>query len=343
MGKQIRVWSDKEIKLLKSIYKNKSNRELSEIFNTTIPVVKNTKKKFGLKLTEPCKDWTDFEINYLKENYRTMPIKNIMKTIKRSKGSIATRASKMGLIGYETWITEELDFIRDNWEIKTDKEMADILKRTEQSTAKQRKRMKLKRERPINYNPSNKLDFNTIKNFIEIESDSGCVLLSEEYFNDRTKLKIKCECGNEFEASFNKFKHRNKYTCNDCSDNKNSKGSMKIEKYLDLNNIECIKEFKFDDCRNDVTSSLLSFDFSVFNNGKLHCLIEYDGRQHFKPVEIFEGEEGFKRTKYRDNLKNKYCKMNNIKLIRIPYWDFDNIEKILDRELSSLINPERVS
>ena len=28
-------------------------------------------------------------------------------------------------------------------------------------------------------------------------------------------------------------------------------------------------------------------------------------------------------------MKNDYCKKNNIKLIRIPYWQFDEIEEIL--------------
>ena len=35
----------------------------------------------------------------------------------------------------------------------------------------------------------------------------------------------------------------------------------------------------------------------------------------------------------RDSIKTKYCKDNNIKLIRIPYWDFKNIDTILTKEL----------
>ena len=39
----------------------------------------------------------------------------------------------------------------------------------------------------------------------------------------------------------------------------------------------------------------------------------------------------------RDNLKSDYAMKNKIKLIRIPYWEFDNIESILDRELEGVI------
>lgn len=41
----------------------------------------------------------------------------------------------------------------------------------------------------------------------------------------------------------------------------------------------------------------------------------------------------FKLQQKRDQIKRDYCKNNNIKLIEIPYWDFDKIEQILTKEL----------
>ena len=38
----------------------------------------------------------------------------------------------------------------------------------------------------------------------------------------------------------------------------------------------------------------------------------------------------------RDEIKTKYCIDKNIPLIRIPYWEYDNIENILARELGIL-------
>ena len=75
------------------------------------------------------------------------------------------------------------------------------------------------------------------------------------------------------------------------------------------------------------------FDFYI---RKLNLIIEYDGQQHFEPVEKFGGQDAFKRTQYRDDIKNKYCLENGINLIRIPYWDYKNIEKILDEKLTIL-------
>lgn len=41
----------------------------------------------------------------------------------------------------------------------------------------------------------------------------------------------------------------------------------------------------------------------------------------------------FDITQTRDSIKNKYCEDNGIKLLRIPYWDFKNIDEILSKEL----------
>lgn len=47
--------------------------------------------------------------------------------------------------------------------------------------------------------------------------------------------------------------------------------------------------------------------------------IEYDGIQHFKAIDYFGGEDGFLKYQARDNIKNNFCKTNNISLLRIRY------------------------
>jgi hypothetical protein len=54
-------------------------------------------------------------------------------------------------------------------------------------------------------------------------------------------------------------------------------------------------------------------------------------------VKHFGGEKALKQNKIRDEIKNTYCKDNNIHLVRIPYWDFNNIENILKEKLSKVI------
>ena len=70
----------------------------------------------------------------------------------------------------------------------------------------------------------------------------------------------------------------------------------------------------------------LRFDFAIFDNDKISHLIEYDGEFHFR--KLYESHD-FERQKLHDKLKNEYCVKNNIPLIRIPYWEKDNISEIL--------------
>ena len=64
---------------------------------------------------------------------------------------------------------------------------------------------------------------------------------------------------------------------------------------------------------------MLLFDFALFRNEKLLALIEYDGQQHFKAIDLFGGEEAFIRTQQRDRIKDKFCQENGIALYRLPY------------------------
>jgi len=78
---------------------------------------------------------------------------------------------------------------------------------------------------------------------------------------------------------------------------------------------------------------LLRFDAYIRKEDGQEVCVEYDGIQHFEPVPYFGGEEGFKATQERDQVKTDYCLSNGIELIRIPYWDIDNIGKILEDKI----------
>lgn len=55
--------------------------------------------------------------------------------------------------------------------------------------------------------------------------------------------------------------------------------------------------------------------------------IEYDGQQHFEPM--FGRIEKFEKQVLYDSYKNEYCLINAIKLLRISYLEFKDIEQIL--------------
>lgn len=104
-----------------------------------------------------------------------------------------------------------------------------------------------------------------------------------------------------------------------------SKGEQKLISIFNSNHIQFKREVTFNDLcgKNKIP---LRFDFAIYKNKKLICLIEFDGRQHYEYVKYFhKTTSGFKRQQEWDRRKNSYCLSHNIPLIRIPYWDLDNI------------------
>lgn len=149
-----------------------------------------------------------------------------------------------------------------------------------------------------------------------------------EFENVDMKIKVVHNvCGHEYEVSPYKFINVGQ-RCPRCNE---SKGERRVRDYLISNNIRYKEEYSFDDCRLKLP---LRFDFAVFDElNTLINLIEYDGKQHFKPFEYYGGEEYYEKNKIRDAIKNDYCKKNNINLLRIPYTEFENIEEILATHL----------
>lgn len=152
-------------------------------------------------------------------------------------------------------------------------------------------------------------------------------LLTNDYINTFQKLQCECPKHHIFEIDFNHFSRGER--CPICNE---SKGERKICEYLEFNKYVYQRQYKFNDCRNILP---LPFDFAIFDNNYLYGLIEYDGEGHFE--EIYSREK-FEVVQYRDNIKTNYCIQKNIPLLRIPYWDFKNIESILDSYFLMLKN-----
>jgi hypothetical protein len=173
-------------------------------------------------------------------------------------------------------------------------------------------------------------------------------VVKSKYINSQTKIKlIHNICKMEWEVVPNNFINSGS-RCPFCSRTRKSKGSMKVRKFLiDINAIHK-EEYRLSKCRD---KNALPFDFAVFNNYMdVVLLIEYDGEQHFEPARYSDDKKvmlaKLKKTQEHDQIKTDYCLNNNIPLVRIPYWDFDNIESILIDEcikLGILENVDQVS
>ena len=142
-----------------------------------------------------------------------------------------------------------------------------------------------------------------------------------EYYNMVNKVIIICPKHGEFEQS--PKCHINQ--SNGCPTCKKSKGELKIIDFLKNNDINFIPQHIFEDCKN-IRSLFFDFYLPDYN-----LCIEFDGEQHYKPVKLFGGEKGLLYIRKNDNIKNKFCIKQNIKLIRIKYNQ--DIIKILSKQL----------
>lgn len=130
--------------------------------------------------------------------------------------------------------------------------------------------------------------------------------------------QCKCDCGNHCQVAASKLKTYSTMSCGCLS----SKGEAKIQSILEQNNIIFETQKQFDNCRvgNNIKAR---FDFYIPNE---NYLIEYDGNVHYYcNNQGWNNKENLIKVKNNDKIKNKWCKENNIPLIRIPYTIYDII------------------
>lgn len=118
-----------------------------------------------------------------------------------------------------------------------------------------------------------------------------------------------CDCGNITIVESYNLKSGNTKSCGCLT----SYLENKVAETLIEEQIKFQKQYKFSDLFYRSEKYPLKFDFAIFNNNQLICLVECQGRQHYDINSKYYSEEGL----YRDKLKKEYCFNNNIPLIYI--------------------------
>ena len=134
-----------------------------------------------------------------------------------------------------------------------------------------------------------------------------------------------CKCGNKGIVPSGQLKNGHSKSCGCIK----SIGEHNINTYLSKNNINYQSQKKFDNLIG-IGGNPLSYDFYLPD---YKILIEAQGIQHEKSVELFGGKEQFERQQEHDKRKKEYAENNGYKLLEIWYYDYDRIEEILVKEL----------
>lgn len=148
----------------------------------------------------------------------------------------------------------------------------------------------------------------------------------DTYIKAKTPIMHKCKlCGYEWYA-----KPTNVLNGTGCPQCSISHGERSVSEWLINHSIAFETQKTFDRCRK---VKLLPFDFYLPD---YNVCIEYDGIQHFKPIEFFGGEQKLAEQQYNDNIKTQYCIDNNIILWRIKH------NQDIEMELNKFFNDTKL-
>lgn len=151
-----------------------------------------------------------------------------------------------------------------------------------------------------------------------------------EYLGNQ-KWNCRCSCGRITTKRTDLLTSRDYPSCEICMTK--SRGEQKISNILTDSSINFTAQKTFDTCRFPNTNALAKFDFYLPD---YNTIIEYNGSQHYTFRESgWNNKEQFENIQYRDNYKISWCKENNIKLVIIPYTDYN---KLNINYLKNLIN-----
>ena len=145
------------------------------------------------------------------------------------------------------------------------------------------------------------------------------------------KVPVQCRCKNchhEWQSKPDNLIHEH-INCPFCS---RSKMEIRLGQVLECLNLGEVKSHvRLKGCKLFHT---LEFDYIVYKHNKILFACEYDGEQHYFPIDYagkgeIHAQQSYQKTKQRDEAKNQYCLQHQIPLIRIPYWEKDNMESFL--------------
>ena len=173
-----------------------------------------------------------------------------------------------------------------------------------------------------------------LKDWAGVISDTGIEFI-EPYGISKSRARTwlcKCGlCGNEFVEIPARIMNEHVKSCGCLSE---SYPERVINDLLTELGITFKREYTFPDCKD---KARLRFDFAIFNcDEELEFLLEYDGYQHFNEHSFNDGET-LKDRQRRDNIKDEYCKTNNVDLLRIPYtYSIEEVKGIVREKIKQV-------
>ena len=359
-------WEENEIKFIKENYTTLSDKEIAIILGRTEESVKTRRKRIGVKRTNKKYGWDDVITAFDKSDLILMStesdyVNSGVNSLKymcprhRSKGirtiSLAHLLNGEGCFYCGREITAEkktLEFDDDYYKqlceergytylgaerIKGFINIKFICNKHKELGEQYQSVYNMKRRWSCQYCAGKNLPKWYIEKQIKIKNPDIEVLSDFKMLTDR----VKCRCKKHNIMSEKSVQDVLRgYCCYKCGLERKhpSYREEEISNLLDRWGYTYKREYTFEGCKDE---RVLPFDFYLVD---YNTCIEYDGEHHYRNV---FGDENLQTICKHDKIKNDYCKKNKINLIRIPYWESDDLEGFLFEELSKLNIIELIS
>jgi hypothetical protein len=118
---------------------------------------------------------------------------------------------------------------------------------------------------------------------------------------------------------------------------KESKGELECKRVLEKIFNKPFNKHRPNFLNNPVTGGEFNLELDCYND-EIGLAVEYSGKQHYEYIPFFhKNKEAFYNQKYRDELKRRMCKDNNIILIEVPYTvKIEDIENFILKRLKNI-------
>ena len=293
-------------------------------------------------------EWTEEEIQYIKDNWESKSYKEIAEHLKRTFRSVKAERVLIGIRRNEARPRHNLEEVKKLFEDRDYELLTSEYKNT---------------TTPLEYICKKHFEKGilkiTLRDFLSgkgcrycgFERSAKAKMHSDDFYKQRCEdlgLEYVGRYVDEDHTSVIQYicpKHKDKgvqhksISCINvnagCPYCKNLKNEKNLASLLATLGFKVETQKRFSDCR---FKNPLPFDFYLPD---FNILIEFDGEFHYMPIRKGsmtdeEAIEQMKNTQQRDQIKTQYCKDNNSPLIRIPYWEKDNMEQFLLQKFKEL-------
>lgn len=291
-------WKPEEDEIIRKYYPKYGTKKVSKLLGKSEQTCSVRANVLGIYYDN--NKWTKEENDFIKKYYPLKGAQYVSNFLERSKIACYSRAVILNLKHPKFWSDEEIEFLKKYYPTKGSIWVAQKLNRPRSSCKAMASKLKIRFKSEKAWKLS---EIETLKKYYPIvgkfvteilinRSESACI-------NQANRLGI-------------------------CYGKRESPAIEKIKIILKQKQVTYKEGVGFKEC---VDKKMLLFDIAIYADKNMESLIgiiEYDGAQHFFPTTLYQDKNisaqmVLKRTQRHDKIKNEFCLIHKIPMLRIKY------------------------